>query len=96
MTMFALPVGAVGEPWSAPLADLETAFVQMAGQVCNKKRTPLEYFGKLLIYAVRPGVPEAVAFPSLSPIEAISMFQDLLKHFYHASNSGRYEFHTLS
>jgi hypothetical protein len=90
MYMLRVPVGASRGPSATAQSPSDLAFAAVADRTCSTDRQTLEHFGKLLVYAVRPGAPEVEEFPALAPIDALRSFAALLEHFYHAPNSGRY------
>jgi hypothetical protein len=90
MYMLRVPIGSSRGPTAGAQIPTDLAFASIADRTCNAERQGLEHFGKLLVYAVRPGAPKQEEFPALAPIDALRSFATLLEHFYHAPNSGKY------
>lgn len=89
MTILAVPVGGVGELKAAPFVDIDTALEKAASRVCNSRRTATQYLAKFLVHCIRPMETAQMEYPLLSSTQAVEMFRDLLKHYYHNSTSGR-------
>lgn len=90
MYMLRVPIGASRGPAPGSQIPTDLAFASIADRTCNADRTALEHFGKVLVYAVRPGAPEVEEFPAMGPVQALRSFAALLEHFYHSPNFGRW------
>ena len=89
MSILAVPVGGVGALNAAPFVDIDTALEKATSRVCNSRRTATQYLAKFLVRCIRPMETAPMAYPLLSPTQAVKMFHNLLKYYYHTSNSGR-------